>query len=153
MHSYNVLICAVLKCAFFRTVSRTGKQLTPLPSSTIKDRDITLFREYESCYYLYNLQCCNLIPITVLAHGAGANLVKVALPTSGDRRFSDHRPGFGSTARQGGFSPRIFRDFLVFSGIFRDSSVYFGIFRYSSGFFGKGSARGGNPGPRAPPGI
>ena len=45
-------------------------------------------------------------------------------------------------------------------GISRDSSVYFVIFRDSSGFFGKGSARGGNPGPRqgtarhlkAPPG-
>ena len=77
----------------------------------------------------------------------------VGASTSGDRRFSDHRPGFGSTARQGGFFPRIFRDFSVFSGIFRDSSVYFVFFRYSPGFFGKGSARGGNPGPRAPPGI
>ena len=47
----------------------------------------------------------------------------------------------------------IFRYFPVYFGIFRDSSVYFVLFWYSSGFFVKGSARGGNPGPRAPPGI
>ena len=55
---------------------------------------------------------------------------------SGDRRLSDHRPGFGSTARQGDFPPRIFRDFPGFFDIFRDVSGCFGILRYVSFFFG-----------------
>ena len=91
-------------------------------------------------------QVCARVSCFCMAGGLSANMVA----PSGDRRFSDHRPGFGSTARQEDFFPRIFWYFPVF---FWDFSGSFVLFRYSSGFFGKGSARGGNPGPRAPPGI
>ena len=56
--------------------------------------------------------------------------------SSGDRRFADHRPGFGSTARQGDIFPRIFRDFPGCLGIFRYFSGFFGILRYISLVFG-----------------
>ena len=78
---------------------------------------------------------------------------------SDDRRFSDHRPGFGSTARQGEFAPRIFREFSVFFGILLDISLFSGILR---GFSARAAPVAGTQGPghghrtarhlKAPPG-
>ena len=66
---------------------------------------------------------------TCFAHDKLSSQVRPRVPTSGICRFSDHRPGFGSTARQGGFFPRIFRDFPGFFGILRYISLFFGILR------------------------
>ena len=86
----------------------------------------------------------------------------ITITTSDDRRFSDHRPGFGSTARQGDFPPGVFRDFpgiSVFSryfsgfpGIFRYFSVFFGIFRQGQRPWREPRAQGTARHLKAPPG-